>query len=89
MCRLLCKFCQSCLQADRTRRVWEPTYVIVYREAKEGREEDSPCPPLSSSSRRGSSTLPQLPITANTQCRLDEVMFQFQCRLDEVIVSSG
>ena len=55
-------------KADKMRRVWEPTYIVVYREAREDGER-----PGSSQSRRGSN-LPQLPITANTQCSMDEVL---------------
>ena len=52
-------------KADKMRRVWEPTYIVVYREAREDGERPG--------SRRGSN-LPQLPITANTQCSMDEVL---------------
>ena len=57
-------------KADKTRRVWEPTYVIVYREYKE--------PALnyeaSLSGSRRSSSLPQLPLTGSTSCSMDEVL---------------
>merc|ERR550519_1592673 len=51
------------------RRVWEPTYVVVYREHKEGREERNE----EVGSRRCSS-LPQLPISSSTGCSMDEVL---------------
>ena len=68
-------------KADKMRRVWEPTYIVVYREAREDGER-----PGSSQSRRGSN-LPQLPITANTQCSMDEVLqlirqLYIHCRQD-------
>jgi len=77
-------------KSDRFRRVWEPTYVIMYREAREASapprngDEISAVPvsfsgsvasaPGSASSSRRGSVLPQLPITANNQCSMDEVL---------------
>merc|ERR1719297_126343 len=52
------------------RRVWEPTYVIVYREVKENLQKDETSLPPS----RRSSSLPQLPITSSTSCSMDEVL---------------
>jgi len=64
-------------KCDRFRRVWEPTYVILYRESREtsNPREDVSIGSVGSApgSRRGS-TLPQLPITNNTQCSMDEVL---------------
>jgi len=55
-------------KSDKTRRVWEPTYVIVYREAR-------PAVACSESgSRRNSTVLPQIPVTATTGCSMDEVL---------------
>jgi len=59
-------------KADKMRRIWEPTYIVVYREYRDGGREDSERP-SSSMSRRGSA-LPQLPIMAPTQCSMDEVL---------------
>merc|ERR1719204_527335 len=56
-------------KADRMRRVWEPTYVVVYREHKEGREERN-----EEVGSRRSSSLPQLPISSSTGCSMDEVL---------------
>merc|ERR1719318_750849 len=57
-------------KADKMRRVWEPTYVIVYRETRENIQKDEASLP---SSRR-SSSLPQLPLTTSTSCSMDEVL---------------
>jgi len=57
-------------KADKMRRVWEPTYVIVYREVKENTQKDETSLPPS----RRSSSLPQLPITSSTSCSMDEVL---------------
>ena len=57
-------------KTDKTRRVWEPTYVIVYREVKEtasGRQTDAI---ESLSGSRRSSSLPQLPhLVAAAACQ--------------------
>ena len=53
-------------KADRMRRVWEPTYVVVYREQREVRE--------GGEGSRRSSCLPQLPMAAATGCSMDEVL---------------
>ena len=61
-------------KTDKTRRVWEPTYVIVYREVKEtasGRQTDAM---ESLSGSRRSSSLPQLPLISSTACSMDEVL---------------
>lgn len=58
-------------KADRMRRVWEPTYVIVYRELREPREEK---PSGEDTGSRRSSCLPQLPMAASTGCSMDEVL---------------
>merc|ERR550532_1660799 len=51
-------------KTDKTRRVWEPTYVIVYREVKETPGGQRPTDALESlSCSRRSSSLPQLPLT--------------------------
>jgi len=55
-------------KADRMRRVWEPTYVVVYREHREGEERGEEV-----GSRRCSS-LPQLPLPGGTGCSMDEVL---------------
>merc|ERR1719192_2282781 len=57
-------------KTDKMRRVWEPTYVIVYREAKENIQKDESSLPPS----RRSSSLPQLPLTTSTSCSMDEVL---------------
>ena len=69
------------VKADKIRRVWEPTYVIVYKE--QGEKEFSP---VSSSVGMGadengrrcsssqSSILPQLPMLNQSQCSMDEVL---------------
>jgi len=62
-------------KTDKTRRVWEPTYVIVYREVKEtsgGQRQTDAMESLSGSRR--SSSLPQLPLTSSTNCSMDEVL---------------
>ena len=58
-------------KTDKTRRLWEPTYVIVYAEVK-----DPAVRPESESSNcsRRSSSLPQLPLTSPTSCNMDEVL---------------
>ena len=56
-------------KADRMRRVWEPTYVVIYREHRDGREERS-----EDVGSRRSSSLPQLPISSSTGCSMDEVL---------------
>jgi len=58
-------------KADRMRRVWEPTYVIVYREHREPRDER---PTGEDAGSRRSSSLPQLPMAASTGCSMDEVL---------------
>ena len=61
-------------KTDKTRRVWEPTYVIVYREVKEtlsGRQTDAM---ESLSGSRRSSSLPQLPLTSSTACSMAEAL---------------
>ena len=45
-------------KADKMRRVWEPTYVIVYRETKENIQKDETSMPPS---RRSSSLRPTAP----------------------------
>lgn len=55
-------------KTDKTRRVWERTYVIIYREARGvvGGEENL-------GSRRNSAVLPQIPVAANSGFSMDEV----------------
>jgi len=61
--------------------------VILYREQREGSapREDS-LPYLSAPGSRRGSSLPQLPITANTQCSMDEVGYSLDyIRRDEIL----
>lgn len=62
-------------KSDKLRRVWEPSYVIVYREVKksatnEANEEDVP----RRSSSSTSNPFPQLSILSPGQCSMDEVL---------------
>ncbi len=63
-------------KGDKIRRVWEPTYVIVYRELNE--KESSPsvidCEQLSTRRSSNSSVLPQLPMLSQSHCSMDEVL---------------
>ena len=62
-------------KSDKTRRVWEPTYVIVYRELRQDpAAAHRPDMPDSLSGSRRSSSLPQLPLTSSTSCSMDEVL---------------
>ncbi len=81
---------QSCAlgsKAEKLRRLWEPTYVIVYREggaaAADGSvsrqhsssEEGGATEDGTESSRRNSGNpLPQLPVLSQSQCTMDEVL---------------
>jgi len=56
-------------KTDKMRRVWEPTYVIVYREDKRGSYLSS-----MSDSRRNSSVLSQLPVSVTTGCSMDDLL---------------
>jgi E3 ubiquitin-protein ligase HECTD1 len=65
------------VKGDKIRRVWEPTYVIVYKELNE--KESSPSSvegEMSSATRRSSasSVLPQLPILSQSHCSMDEIL---------------
>ena len=64
------------VKADKIRRVWEPTYVIVYKE--HGEKESSPVSSVGDENRRCSSSqssiLPQLPMLSQSQCSMDEVL---------------
>ena len=64
------------VKADKIRRVWEPTYVIVYKE--QGEKESSPVSSVGDENRRCSSSqssiLPQLPMLNQSQCSMDEVL---------------
>ena len=56
---------------DRMRRVWEPTYVIVYREIRDpGAVQGGG----SLAGSRRSSSLPQLPLSSTASCSMDEVL---------------
>merc|ERR1719195_608379 len=62
-------------KSDKTRRGWEPTYVIMYRELRQDlAAAHRPDMPDSLSGSRRSSSLPQLPITSSTSCSMDEVL---------------
>ena len=58
---------------DKTRRLWEPTYVVVYGEVKEGKTASEAASESATCSRR-SSSLPQLPLSCPTSCSMDEVL---------------
>ena len=65
------------VKADKIRRVWEPTYVIVYKE--QGEKEFSPVSSVGADENRRcsssqSSILPQLPMLSQSQCSMDEVL---------------
>ena len=65
------------VKADKIRRVWEPTYVIVYKE--HGEKESSPVSSVGGDENRRcsssqSSILPQLPMLSQSQCSMDEVL---------------
>ena len=66
------------VKTDKIRRVWEPTYVIVYKE--QGEKESSPASSAAGgednrrSSSSQSSILPQLPVFNQSQCSMDEVL---------------
>ena len=60
-------------RADKIRRLWEPTYVIVYREANSGHKDSSPGPVDSEENSR-SCHLPQLPLMSKHHCSMDEVL---------------
>ena len=60
-------------RAEKIRRVWEPTYVIVYREANMAAKDNSPGP-LDSDDLTRSCHLPQLPLMSRLHCSMDEVL---------------
>eukprot|EP00095_Tigriopus_kingsejongensis_P011031 maker-scaffold109_size355148-snap-gene-1.26 protein:Tk11031 transcript:maker-scaffold109_size355148-snap-gene-1.26-mRNA-1 annotation:"e3 ubiquitin-protein ligase hectd1" len=59
-------------KSEKIRRIWEPTYVIVYKEVKTPAEEDEGGPRRSSSSN--SNAFPQMSILNPAQCSMDEVL---------------
>ena len=72
--------------------MWEPTYVILYREVKTSDEcsnDDANSEAHDASTRRNSgvaATLPQLPMLSQFQCSMDEVL---QLLRQLYILSSG
>ena len=60
-------------RADKIRRLWEPTYVIIYREANSTTKDSSPGPIESEEGSRGCH-LPQLPLMSRLHCSMDEVL---------------
>lgn len=66
-------------KSEKIRRVWEPTYVITYKEARDGAEGAAGLDDLESlggrrSSGPSSTVLPQLPVLNQAQCSMDEVL---------------
>lgn len=61
-------------RADKIRRIWEPTYVIVYREASSSVVKDGSPGPVGTEDVVRTCHLPQLPLMSRLHCSMDEVL---------------